>query len=266
MTFSVALVYPDLLGTYGDGGNATVLAQRLRWRGFDAEVLPVMSTCPLPTSCNFYVIGGGEDRPQSRAVQLLRREEALARAVEGGAVVLAICAGLQLLGRQFEQPDGGVTEGLGLLDCATYRSAQRAVGEILVRPTLPEARDLPLLSGFENHAGVTEVGPGARSVGQVVVGAGNNPHGGAGRYEGAVSGKIWGTYLHGPVLARNPALADLLLSWVVGPLRPLDDTTEIALHDERVRKESERFLAKRHLGQLPILGPLRRSQKSQRGS
>lgn len=232
MTTSVAVVYPDLLGTYGDGGNGTVLAQRLRWRGIEADVLPVMSTTPLPATCDFYVIGGGEDKPQSRALELLRSEGSLGRAVAQGAVVLAVCAGLQILGTQFQDVDGLMQEGLGLLDCVTRTSGQRAVGEILVRPDAAWSADLELLTGFENHSGATEKGPGASAVGQVMVGVGNNFS--AGKQEGVVSGRVWGTYLHGPVLARNPSLADLLLSWVVGPLTPLDDAIPRALHDERV--------------------------------
>ena len=232
MTLSVALVYPDLLGTYGDGGNATVLAQRLRWRGFEADVVTVPSSAPLPTSCEFYVIGGGEDQPQTAAASLLAAGGGLGKAVSGGAVVLAVCAGLQVLGQTFEGSDGKPRPGLGLLDCATSRSVQaRAVGEILVQAGADWGSGLGTLSGFENHQGHTEVGKGSRPVGRVLRGVGNYVSGD----EGAVTGRVWGTYMHGPVLARNPALADLLISWVVGPLAALDDRCPQALHDERAR-------------------------------
>ena len=122
MTISIALVYPELLGTYGDGGNATVLAQRLRWRGHEARVIVVPSTGTVPSSCEFYVIGGGEDLPQSLAASKLLATRPLHRAVEAGAAVLAICAGLQILGTSFVGPDGRGAEGLGLLDCVTVRS------------------------------------------------------------------------------------------------------------------------------------------------
>jgi lipid II isoglutaminyl synthase (glutamine-hydrolysing) len=228
---SVALVYPDLLGTYGDGGNAAILAQRLRWRGHPAEVLTVAPSDPVPASCEFYVVGGGEDLPQELAATKLKAGRPLHRAVDDGAVVLAVCAGLQILGERFVGPDGTACEGLGLLDCATVRPASpRAIGEVIVQPSEEWARrGVPTLTGFENHGAVTELGPGARPAGRVRVGVGNKD----GALEGAVTRTVWGTYLHGPVLARNPRLADLLLSWVVGALGPLDDREPEALHAER---------------------------------
>jgi CobQ-like glutamine amidotransferase family enzyme len=226
----IALLYPELLGTYGDGGNAAVLAGRLRWRGIESEVVEVTAGDPVPNGCQLYLMGGGEDGPQALAVRELEASGALPRAVEAGAAVLAVCAGYQVLGREFLGPDGSPHPGLGLLDCTTARGkGPRRVGEVVVDPA-PELK-LPTLTGYENHAGVTTLGPGARPLGHVLVGHGND--GGDGS-EGIVSGRVLGTYLHGPVLARNPALADLVLSWVVGPLEPLDDTETEALRGERV--------------------------------
>ncbi len=227
---SIALLYPELLGTYGDGGNATVLAQRLRWRDLGAEVIDVTAGEVVPSGCDIYLMGGGEDGPQALAVRELRASRALAKAVDGGAAVLAVCAGYQLLGRQFVGPDGRPHTGLGLLDCSTDRApGPRRVGELVVEPR-PDL-GLPTLTGYENHAGTTTLGPAATPLGQVVVGHGNDHGDGS---EGAVAGRVVGTYLHGPVLARNPALADLLLSWVVGPLDPLDDSEVDALRQHRV--------------------------------
>ena len=227
---SIALLYPELLGTYGDGGNATVLAQRLRWRGIAAEVLEVGAGQPVPTSCDVYLMGGGEDGPQALAVQQLEASGALSRALDAGAAVLAVCAGFQILGRAFVGPGGSAHDGLGLLDCATARGkGPRRVGELVVEPE--RALGLPVLTGYENHAGVTTLGPTATPLGRVVVGHGND--GGDGT-EGVVTGRVVGTYLHGPVLARNPALADLVLSWVVSSLDPLDDGEVEALRAERI--------------------------------
>ncbi|MDP8936296.1 MAG: glutamine amidotransferase [Actinomycetota bacterium] len=227
---SIALLYPELLGTYGDGGNATVLAQRLRWRGTPVEVVDVTAGEPVPSSCDLYLMGGGEDGPQALAVRELRAGQALNRAVEDGAAVLAICAGYQILGREFLGPDGQPHEGLGLLDCTTTRGeGPRRVGEVVVTPD--ESLGIPELTGYENHAGVTTLGPGAKALGHVVAGHGNDSGDGT---EGIVSGRVVGTYLHGPVLARNPALADLVLSWVVGPLDPVDDDEVEALRQERI--------------------------------
>jgi CobQ-like glutamine amidotransferase family enzyme len=242
-TVTVALLFPDLLGTYGDSGNAVVLARRLRWRGIDSRVVTVRSGDPVPDSCELYVVGGGEDLPQALAARQLgpRKASPLARAVDSGATVLAVCAGLQILGDRFVYgPDGSQADGLGLVDCETRRGrGPRSVGEIAVEP---DARlGLPVLTGYENHAGMTVVGPGASPAGRVVYGIGNGDGSGT---DGVWSGKVFGTYLHGPVLARNPALADLLLGWVVGELASLDDSEVAALRDERLaegRLEREGF-------------------------
>jgi len=226
--YRIGLVFPELLGTYGDGGNAVVLAQRLRWRGFTAEVVPIAIGEPLPRDCDVYVLGGGEDAPQTLATERLD-EMGFQSVVADGAVVLAVCAGLQLVGATFTAGDGERVDGLGLLDCTTRPRGSRMIGELVVEPT---AVDLPLLTGFENHGGITEVGPGAVPLGRVKAGFGN----GVGGVEGAVSGRVLGTYLHGPALARNPALADLLLTWVVGgALEPLDEPIIDRLRAERLR-------------------------------
>jgi CobQ-like glutamine amidotransferase family enzyme len=230
---AVALLYPDLLGTYGDSGNAAILATRARWRGLPAEVVTVRSGQAVPAGCQIYVVGGGEDLPQYRAARQLGAGSdggPLVRAVEGGAVVLAVCAGLQILGRAFPGPEGHPVDGVGLLDAVTRPGrGQRMVGEAAVEPE-PDL-GLPTLSGYENHAGVTEIGPGSRPLGRVLAGAGN---GGGSGLDGARSERVVATYLHGPVLARNPALADLLLGWVAGPLPPLDDAEAEGLRRERL--------------------------------
>lgn len=232
MTVAVAHLFPDLLGTYGDAGNAAILAARLRWRGIHAEVVTVRSGSPVPNGCQIYVVGGGEDLPQAQAAVQLgagRSGSPLSRAVESGAVVLAVCAGMQILGCSFIGPDGAEAEGLGLLDCATLPgNGTRMVGELVVDAD-PDL-ELPPLTGYENHGGATTVGPGARPFGRVRVGSGNGRGSGV---DGAWSGRVLGTYLHGPVLARNPALADLLLSWAVGPLEPIDDSECDDLRAER---------------------------------
>jgi CobQ-like glutamine amidotransferase family enzyme len=231
-TVTVALLFPDLLGTYGDSGNAVILAQRLRWRGMKAEVLTVRSGDAVPAGCELYVVGGGEDLPQALAARQLGpgRAGPLGRAVEGGAAVLAVCAGLQILGTTFVGPDGVEAPGLGLVDCVTRRgTGPRAVGEIVVDPA--PGLGLPPLSGYENHAGVTAVGPGAVPAGRVLRGVGSGDGSGT---DGVWIGRVFGTYLHGPVLARNPALADLLLGWTVGELTPLDDREQLDLRAERL--------------------------------
>ncbi|WP_307874914.1 type 1 glutamine amidotransferase [Frankia nepalensis] len=239
-TTRIALIYPELLGTYGDGGNALVLTQRLRWRGIAAEVVSVPAGEPVPAGCDIYLLGGGEDEPQTLAAEGLRRNNSIERAVAGGAAVLAVCAGYQVIGQSF--PAGGkIHDGLGLLGVETRRSFDppdaplppRVVGDIALDPD-PSLR-LPLVLGYENHGGRTRPLPGARGVpfGKVRIGLGNGiPEG----TDGLVEGTVLGTYLHGPVLAQNPAVADLLLTWVHGPLPALPGPPEVdALRAARAR-------------------------------
>ncbi len=253
MALTIVVVHPDLLGTYGDGGNGLVLARRAEWRGIDVELVEAPSDQPLPTG-DVYCLGGGEDSPQLRAAEILRADGALVRAVDGGATVLAVCAGYQIVGRTFPGADGRTLPGIGLLDVATVKgSGRRAVGEVLAEPIAggPAATDrpttspvadagwpdrpaapLPTLTGFENHGGVTTVGDGARPLARVVAGVGNGSGDGT---EGAWAGRVVGTYLHGPVLARNPALADVLLGWATDRrLDRLADEEEHALRRERL--------------------------------
>ncbi len=221
----IVSLYPDLLGTYGDGGNVVVLAQRLAWRGHAAEVVEVVGHDTPPDDGDLYVLGGGEDAPQTEAARALQASGAVHRATERGAAVLGVCAGFQILGRRFPGGDGEPHDGLGLLDVETVLTdAPRAVGELLALPS--PGLELPVLTGFENHAGRTRLGPRAKPLARVEVGEGN----GWG-IEGAIDGRIVGTYLHGPVLARNPALADMLLGWALGgdlaPLHEVDQEVEV---------------------------------------
>jgi CobQ-like glutamine amidotransferase family enzyme len=244
---AVALLFPDLLGTYGDSGNAAILGQRLHWRGIGARVITIRSGDTVPAGCQIYVVGGGEDLPQSQAAAQLgagRDSGPLREAVEGGAVLLAVCAGLQILGRSFAGPGGAPSPGLGLFDCSTTTgTGSRMVGEIVVDPD--GELGLPQLTGYENHSGVTTVGPGSAPVGRVLVGSGN---GGGSGVDGVRSGRLLGTYLHGPVLARNPALADLLLTWAVGPLDPVDDRESEDLREERLAAALAVSRRRRRLG------------------
>jgi lipid II isoglutaminyl synthase (glutamine-hydrolysing) len=244
---AVALVYPDLLGTYGDAGNARILVERLRWRGIGAEMVTVRLGQPLPAACEVYVLGGGEDRPQALAAAELRAGGSFPTAVDRGAAVLAVCAGAQVIGTRFLTADG-ICEGVGLVDLETSRALPtRAVGELAVDPE--PSLGLPRLSGYENHAGATRLGAGLRPLGRVVSGVGN---GAGGHDDGFVTGHLVGTYLHGPVLARNPELADLVLSWVVGDLPPLPradvDDESRGLREERLAAVERRRRWPYHLG------------------
>ncbi|WP_449063065.1 type 1 glutamine amidotransferase [Planomonospora algeriensis] len=221
-------IYPDLLSTYGDQGNVLVLEQRARRRGIAVETVHVRSADPVPEQGDVYLIGGGEDRPQILAAERLRRDGGLHRAVARGAALLAVCAGYQIMGSTFGGEEGQPVDGIGLLDIASGRGDARAVGELVAEAD--PALGVPTLTGFENHMGVTRLGPGVRPLSRTVVGTGNGDG-----TEGCYAGKVVGTYLHGPALARNPGLADLLLTWAVGAqLPPTDDTWFERLRQERL--------------------------------
>ena len=230
----IALIYPSLLGTYGDGGNASVLAQRLRWRGIAAETIDVGLDDAVPEQADVYVLGGGEDVAQTLAVSKLANG-ALGRAADNGRPVFAVCAGFQILGETFLDGRGDVHAGLGLIDCRTDRlPGSRGVGELLSQPLIDVAGPL---TGYENHGGRTVLGPSARPLARVDAGVGNGDG-----FDGAVQGNVVATYLHGPALARNPALADFLLQRVVGALAPIDDSEENELRRERLAAVRRRTL------------------------
>jgi CobQ-like glutamine amidotransferase family enzyme len=224
---TVVHVYPELLGTYGDRGNALALVHRAQARGITSRVLEVEPGEPLPRNGDIYVLGGGEDAAQALAARRLFADDRAA-AVLGSAPCLAVCAGLQLLSRTFVDGTGREHTGLGLLDVACGRLPERAVGEVVTEPVgLP---DVPTLSGFENHRGSAVLGSEATPLGRVVSGVGN----GDTLTEGAQQGSVVATYLHGPALVRNPALADLLLARAAGPLAPYDDEQVERLREERL--------------------------------
>ena len=231
----IVLVFQSLLGIYGDRGNAQVLLKRLSWRGFDPVLTIVEPGDPLPDTGKVYLLGGGEDAAQVSAVRALQGDGGLQRAVNRGAAVFAVCAGYQIIGRSFTVgADDDVIEGLGLLDVTTTRGPVRAVGEILSRWEDRDG-DEQWLTGFENHGGYTRLGQQARPLARVEIGIGNCDDG----TEGAVTGTVIGTYPHGPVLARNPALADhvleLALDRKLAPLiRPeIDELRRQRLHAVR---------------------------------
>jgi len=238
-TVRIGLVLPDVMGTYGDDGNSLVLRQRLRWRGYDAEIVRITLEDEVPDSCDLYTVGGGEDEAQKLASRHLTASPGLQRAVERGAPVLAICAGMQVFGEWFVVSDGSRAPGLGLLDVTTTPQASRSIGELVVAPQV--AGLTQPLTGFENHMGATVLGPDAAPLGRVTSGVGNGVPAGqqvpaGGLVEGVVQGSIIATYMHGPALARNPELADLLLCRALGvdSLPPVEVPAVAQLRRERI--------------------------------
>lgn len=246
MKLRISHLYPDLLNLYGDRGNLITLTARARWRGIDVTVDEYGLSDRLPLGMHdLYFLGGGEDRQQRLAADDLRatKGEALYDAAARGAVVLAVCGGYQLLGRYYRPADGPDLVGLGLLDLTTEHpgpAARRLIGNIVIRsPLLGGAT----LVGFENHGGRTRLGPGVQPLGQVVAGFGNN---GEDRTEGAVSASVYGTYLHGPLLPKNPRIADHLVLTALRArdadveLAPLPDVAESIAHDAAVARAMSR--------------------------
>ncbi|AWB81060.1 glutamine amidotransferase [Corynebacterium yudongzhengii] len=244
--FEIGLVLPDVLGTYGDDGNALVLRQRARMRDIDAEIVTIRLGEPVPDSLDVYTMGGGEDTAQILAAEHLIADGGLSRAADAGAPILAICAGLQVLGESF-RASGKYVDGVGLLDASTTPMQQRAIGEVATQPTRAgiTAELTEPLTGFENHLGGTILGSEAEPLGRITHGVGNSDRSTAEDLpdvqrqrsaEGAVQGNVIATYMHGPVLARNPQLADLLLAKATGQRLDELEPLEIAAID-RLRIE-----------------------------
>lgn len=247
MTLRIGILLPEVLGTYGDSGNADILAYRARARGIDAEIVHVGIHDSIPESLDIYTLGGGEDIAQTIAARKLAADQGLARAVASGRPVLGICAALQVLGTWYTDARGMRTPGAGLLDVITLPQGLRAIGELRTAPAPALAAHgvTDTLYGFENHGGATALGPDAAPLGYVTYGTGNGVPGKAPAQtndtrtpdpsaileatpegyvtlfdgkptDGIVQGSIFATYMHGPVLARNPQFADMLLALAMG--------------------------------------------------
>jgi lipid II isoglutaminyl synthase (glutamine-hydrolysing) len=236
----LADVYPALSMPQADAGNLRVLEQRAAARGIAVRSVTVQPGDPLPAA-DLYQVAGAEDEDLPELARRLAAEGTLAAAVAGGAVLLAIDAGFQVVGRNFADAEGREHDGLGLLDARSSRGAFVDGGVV---GTLTFAAGLPELAGFESHCGRTLVGEDAVPFARLEVGTGN---GGEPATDGAVAGRVIGTYVHGPLLAWNPALADHLLGMLVGmPLAPLPDEPGFAdeVRDRRIA-EARQALADR---------------------
>ncbi|HEY7708325.1 MAG TPA: hypothetical protein VH968_14265 [Gaiellaceae bacterium] len=235
MRIRVGHLYPDYLNIYADRGNIAVLSRRAAWRGLELEVSAIGMGDPVePGAYDLFYVGGGQDREQALVAQdIAGKGEALRAAVDGGAAMLAVCGGYQLLGRFYRERSGAELPGAGVLPLHTVAGERRMIGDVLLECEL-EAGDRRTLAGFENHAGRTILEDGAEPLGRVVSGFGNDGESG---YEGCRAGRVVGTYLHGPLLPRNPWLADWLLAQALGhaagevpTFEPLADELEAAAH------------------------------------
>ena len=235
---TIGLVLPDVLGTYGDDGNALVLRERARRRGIEASIERILLHDDIPASYDLYTLGGGEDSAQLLAAARLSASPGLQAAAADGRPIFAVCAGLQVLGHTF-RAHGNEVEGVGLLDVTTAPLTRRATGELASEPTHAgiTAELSEPLTGFENHMGATVLGPDASALGRVTRGVGNGADGE--KVDGVVQGSVIATYMHGPALARNPQLADLLIARALdiplAELEPLELDAVTKLREERLR-------------------------------
>jgi CobQ-like glutamine amidotransferase family enzyme len=245
-TIRVGHLYPDYLNIYADRGNIAVFERRAAWRGHELDVTPIgMDDAIVPGAHDLYYIGGGQDREQMLvAPNLAAKAEPLREAVlDGGAALLAVCGGYQLLGRGYRGFHGEDMPGVGLFPLETIAGDRRMIGDVLLDV------DGRTLAGFENHAGRTHLDEGAEPLGRVVAGFGNDGESG---FEGCRLQRAIGTYLHGPLLPRNPWLADWLLEQALAHqtggeppvLEPLADELEARAHEvsaQRARSRGGKF-------------------------
>jgi CobQ-like glutamine amidotransferase family enzyme len=246
----VGHLYPEYLNIYADRGNIAVLARRAALRGHELDVTAISVGDEVQAGAHdLLYIGGGQDREQALiAPDLVEKGPAIGNAIDEGAALLAVCGGYQLLGRGYLDRHGELLPGIGLFPHDTVAGERRMIGDVLLECELdPGVRRT--VAGFENHAGRTRLDPGAEPLGRVIAGFGNDGESG---YEGVRVGRAIGTYLHGPLLPRNPWLADWLLSQALAhatggdppDLTPLPDRLETAAHAvsaERARRRGGRF-------------------------
>jgi lipid II isoglutaminyl synthase (glutamine-hydrolysing) len=240
VTVRICHLYPRLFSVAGDRGNLFVLTQRCAWRGIGYSVTEAdVGTLPDFTQADLILVHGGQDTEMTEAARdLAMKAGPLREAIENDAVVLAVCAGYQLLGRSYAPVTGPPLPGLGVLDAVTEAGPARFMGHVAVECDLGSG-ERHELTGFENHSGRTYLGTGAQPLGRVIAGRGNNGEDGT---EGARYREVYATYLHGPVLPKNPWLADHLLSQALrhrykdfGPLSPLADEAEAHAHATALR-------------------------------
>lgn len=242
MKIHIAHLYPELLNIYGDRGNILAFSRRCEWRNIQVEITEINPGDNIrPDSYDFYFIGGGQDQQQLMvADELQRQADNLRTAAESNAVFLCICGGYQLLGHHYLTGDGNKIPGISIFDAYTVAGKKRFIGNVTAKADfLPQ--DKNTLVGFENHSGLTYIQGETKPMGTVVVGNGNN---GKDRTEGAVYKNVFGTYLHGSLLPKNPVFTDHLISLAIEKrygkkveLEQLNDDIEIKAHCKAINRK-----------------------------
>jgi hypothetical protein len=235
----IAFLYHDLMNIYGDRGNIITLVQRCKWRGIEVKVTTLSIGNEIdPAKYDLYFFGGGQDKEQYAVADDLQGKtgQALHQAVNNGAVILSVCGGYQLLGHYYQPDNADKLPGIGIIDAYTVAGSKRFIGNVVIDT------EWGTLVAFENHSGLTYLGEKARPLGKTIVGYGNNGKDG---YEGAIQGKVYGCYLHGSLLPKNPRFADHLISQALErrygkvELATLDDTLELAAHNSAIQRAKD---------------------------
>lgn len=252
MQLRLAYYYPTLMNLYGDRGNVQTLALRCRWRGIDLAITEIGIDDQVSLAgFDLAFLGGGQDKEQQTIGEDLIKTKAadLRCAIEDGLVMLTVCGGFQLFGEYYRPLEGQVLEGIAIFDARTEGSKWRAIGNILIQAELKDG-DTPVI-GFENHSGRTYLGPGCKPLGRVIQGFGNNDKDNT---EGARYCNCFGTYLHGPLLPKNPVLADYLIELALirrygkAELDPLDDFLENETRSQIFNRINKKHLFKGRVG------------------
>lgn len=231
---SIAIIYPEILGTYGDRGNALTMSYRLSERGYENEIIEVMAGDSIPSTCDIYMMGGGEDKAQTLATTLMIEQKKVIDEIANKSIILAVCAGFQILGKQFPIGEGKLFNGLDVIDVTTIAGDPRIIGEVQSKCFIESVGEL---TGFENHGGRTILGSNAKALGKVTLGKGNGIELSTQDFvDGYYSNNIFATYMHGPLFARNPKFCDYLISKITGieTLSEIEKDIAIDLHKERL--------------------------------
>ncbi len=239
MTYlKIGWLYPQLMNIYGDRGNITTLVKRAMWRDIKVDVIELNPGFDdkLLNDCDLLVMGGAQDKQQTIVnTDLKKHHKTLSMMIDDGIPGLFVCGGFQFLGNFYKEADGSIVDGLGIFDLHTENpgnNSERLIGNIIIEPITESLNEQ--IIGFENHGGRTYLGENVKPFGKVIKGHGNNDDG----FEGARHKNSFGTYLHGPILPKNPQLADYLLnlSLKTDELKPLDDKIESKAREAILKK------------------------------
>ncbi|AIS51225.1 CobB/CobQ glutamine amidotransferase [Thermoanaerobacter kivui] len=241
MKLVIGHMYPDILNLYGDRGNILALKRRCEWRNIEVEIKPIT----VDTNTNFadvdiLFLGGGSDREQKMVSDdlTIKKGKNLKTAIEDGLTVLGICGGYQLLGNYYQTAKGDKLKGVGVLDVWTVAGTKRMIGNVVIEVNINEKAFK--MVGFENHSGKTYIGK-AKPLGKIIIGSGNN---GEDKTEGCVYKNVYGTYLHGPVLPKNPEFADYL---ILSALKRKYGKIELVPLDDSLEKTAKQSIIKRFI-------------------